>query len=93
MTAVTRAAGTRIRALRKERGWSQLDLARKANVSQGTVCNAERASTPTSVATVTAVAGAFGLEPADLLGGCQRCEPRDGAAFLCLSCGTEGVPR
>jgi transcriptional regulator with XRE-family HTH domain len=88
-----RAAGARIRGLRRDRGWKQLDLALKAGVSQSTVCNAERGSTGTGAGVLAAIAGAFGLVAADLRGECPRCEPRPGAGFTCLACGAEAVPR
>lgn len=84
-------AGTRIRELRRQRGWKQRELGEKSGVVQSTVCLAERGNPAAGRAAVTAIAGALGLTAAELLGECPRCEGRPRPWTKCLACGAAGV--
>lgn len=63
--------GQRVKALRHARDWKQVDLAKKAGLSQRVISNLERiGSTDRDSATLTtifAVADAFGMPPSELL--------------------------
>ena len=61
------ALGERIRDLRKERGWRQIDLAEQAGISENYVSDLEVGRKEICLRTLQVVAQAFGLRPADLL--------------------------
>jgi transcriptional regulator with XRE-family HTH domain len=68
--------GQRVRKLRKERGWSQPELAERAGLTERTITNYETdARTRPPLATVQALADALGVPITDLLG-----EPEGAAA-------------
>jgi transcriptional regulator with XRE-family HTH domain len=58
--AVARAVAANIARLRRQRGWSGAELARRAGVDAGTVANVEAGGNAT-LATLTAIADAFEL--------------------------------
>lgn len=59
-----------IRTLRKAHGWKQQELARRAGLVQGAITNIETGRTPNpTVATIQALAQAFGVTTDDLLSG------------------------
>ena len=58
--------GARIRALRRERGMTQEDLAEAIGMSDRTVRNIERGSHPTTLATIGRLAEALGLPVKEL---------------------------
>ncbi|MFE0421172.1 helix-turn-helix domain-containing protein [Streptomyces sp. NPDC058953] len=60
--------GANVAALRKERGWSQIKLAHKANVSVSLLSKVEVGDRTLTHATAAAVAGALGLSVAEVLG-------------------------
>jgi transcriptional regulator with XRE-family HTH domain len=55
------AIGSQIRAFRKERGMTVVELARESSLSPGMVSKIERGVTPPSLATLRAVAAAMGV--------------------------------
>lgn len=59
--------GERIRDLRKERGWRQLDLSEHAGISENYVSDLEIGKKEIGLRTLQAVALAFGLKTSDLL--------------------------
>jgi transcriptional regulator with XRE-family HTH domain len=61
------ALAHRVRALRQGRGWSQADLARRADVSQGAVQGLEARTKSPTLRTLDAVARALGVAPHALL--------------------------
>ena len=69
MDGKTRAAlAANVRTLMAAVGWSQVELSRRSGVAQRTISNLLRPETgSTTVETVTALAGAFGVEPWALL--------------------------
>ena len=52
---------------RKARGWDQNDLAEKANIARETISKIERGKCDPQISTLRAIAGAFGINPAELL--------------------------
>lgn len=56
-----------IRAVRKERGVSQRELARALGVAQSTLSRMERGERRVSVDRLIAIARALGVRPADML--------------------------
>jgi len=88
-------AGARFRALRKERGWSQQDVARRMGWSQATVTRLEAATRPTSLNEIAALAALYGLKLSDFLAGapgsprraCSHCRGRPPEGFTCNTCG------
>jgi transcriptional regulator with XRE-family HTH domain len=63
-----KTAASQIRRARWEQGWSQTELARRANVSLRTIASLEGSSTTRPLGqTVFAVARALNLSPDDLL--------------------------
>lgn len=61
--------GRRIAKLRAELGWTQQDLADRAAVSRVALSHLERDLSTAGERTVALLAGVFGLEPHDLVGG------------------------
>jgi transcriptional regulator with XRE-family HTH domain len=59
--------GTRIRSLRKAKGWTQEELGGRANLDFTTVGSAERGDSSLSLASLDLVATALGVELADLV--------------------------
>lgn len=57
----------RIRAVRKERGVSQRELARALGVSQSTLSRIERGERRVSVDRLVAIARALGVRPSDMM--------------------------
>ncbi|MEU3603019.1 helix-turn-helix transcriptional regulator [Streptomyces sp. NPDC006798] len=68
MSTSDQPPGANLAALRKERGWSQIKLARKANVSVSLLSKVEVGDRTLTHATASAVARAMGLSLAGLLG-------------------------
>ena len=68
MDAMTvKAAGDKVRELRKVRGWLQQDLADRAGVSMQTVSNLETGRHAPEFPTLLKIAKALGVGLADLL--------------------------
>ena len=59
--------GDRIRELRRRRGWSQSELARKAGISKTRVWTLEQGQLPPSFPTLRGLAQAFGLSVSELM--------------------------
>ncbi|MGV9311052.1 helix-turn-helix domain-containing protein [Streptomyces sp. NPDC003691] len=68
MSTSERPPGANVAALRKERGWSQIRLAHKANVSVSLLSKVEVGDRALTHATAAAVARAMGLTVAEVLG-------------------------
>ncbi len=62
-----RALALGLRRLRKERGWSQADLAEAADLSVRQVSAIEQQSRGVSLNSIDKLAAAFGLRPSELL--------------------------
>lgn len=56
----------RIKKLRKERGWSQGDLAEKARMSRSQLAMIEAETRPANTLRLNAIAAALGVDVADL---------------------------
>ncbi len=63
------ALGERIRQLRTDRGWRQIDLAEQAAVHENYVSDVELGRKEICLRTLQAFAAAFGMKTADLLMG------------------------
>ena len=74
--------GTRIRALRKERGLSQEALAQALEVSRQAVTKWEDGSSLPSTANLFALSGFFGVPLAELTGTPERAAPPPSAAAI-----------
>jgi transcriptional regulator with XRE-family HTH domain len=61
MEATTVPVGDKVRDLRKERGWSQQELAGRAGISMQTVSNLETGRHVPGIATLSKIAGALGV--------------------------------
>lgn len=61
------ALGERIKQLRIERGWRQIDLAEETGIHENYVSDLEQGRKEICLRTLQAVAIAFGLKTADLL--------------------------
>jgi XRE family aerobic/anaerobic benzoate catabolism transcriptional regulator len=61
------ALGERIRRLRKERGWRQIDLAEETGIHENYVSDLEKGDKEVCLRTLQLIAKAFGLHTADLL--------------------------
>lgn len=68
--------GDRVRALRKARGWTQIELAVHAGIGQSAVSKIERGSKDVWVQTVVAIARVFGVSTDYLLGLSDNPDPR-----------------
>ncbi len=65
----TRGLGKMLRSLRKQEGWSQVDLAKKAKVSQAYIAKLETGVKKNpSLATLKRIAKALGVKMGELLG-------------------------
>jgi transcriptional regulator with XRE-family HTH domain len=64
--------GRRIRSLRLRHRWSQADLAAASGLSRAHISLLENARKKAGTATLIKIAGAFGLTPAQLLGGLRE---------------------
>lgn len=60
--------GDNIRRLRKEKGWTQTELAKILNVSQQMIGQFENNKNPPKIETVEKIASALGVAPVDLMG-------------------------
>jgi transcriptional regulator with XRE-family HTH domain len=58
----------RVAELRKRRGWSQAELARRAGIHNSVVNRAERGETAMTLATLEKLAKALGVNPKALIG-------------------------
>jgi len=58
----------RLAELRKRRGWSQAELARRAGVHNSVVNRAERGQTSLTLGTLEKLAKALGISPRSLIG-------------------------
>lgn len=83
------AAALRIRKLRKDLGWTQGELARKAGIRQAMLSRAEGGIVRMSLRTVTALASALGADLDELLAECGHCHGQPPAGYRCLACGNE----
>jgi transcriptional regulator with XRE-family HTH domain len=65
------AFGERIKQLRKERGWRQIDLAEESGIHENYVSDLEMGRKEICLRTLQTVARAFDLRVADLLKGIE----------------------
>jgi transcriptional regulator with XRE-family HTH domain len=65
------ALGERIRQLRKERGWRQIDLAEETGIHENYVSDLEMGRKEICLRTLQTVARAFGMKAMDLLEGLE----------------------
>ena len=63
------ALGERVRKLRTERGWRQIDLAEHAGIHENYVSDLETGRKEICLRTLQTVAAAFDMKAADLLSG------------------------
>ena len=61
--------GERIRKLRKQKGWRQIDLAEQSGVHEVHISDLERGAREAGLRTVLAIAKALGVKLADLFRG------------------------
>jgi transcriptional regulator with XRE-family HTH domain len=61
--------GNRVRKLRKDRGWRQIDLAVHAGISQNHICDLERGQAEIGLKTLELVAKALDTTPSEILKG------------------------
>jgi transcriptional regulator with XRE-family HTH domain len=61
--------GMKLRQLRRERAWSQRDLARESGVSQDTITRLETGQREAQPRTVRRLADALNVEPRELMKG------------------------
>jgi len=66
-TLMPQIDGEKLRELREERFLSHRELAQRAGVSPTTVLNLEREQTEPQRRTIRKIAGALGVEPAELV--------------------------
>ena len=71
-----RRFGSRVRALRAERGWSQEALAERAGIDRSYMGGVERGDRNTSLEKIGLIAAALEVTPAELF----RFNPDEGAA-------------
>ncbi len=64
--------GKRIRELRMERGWRQIDLAVHAELSKTHICDLETGKREIGLDALERIAGALDTKPSDLLKDIQR---------------------
>lgn len=64
---VCEALGKRIRQLRKERGWRQIDLAEETGIHENYVTDLEKGSKEVCLRTLREIAKAFDMKLAELL--------------------------
>lgn len=70
-TDICIALGERIRQLRLERGWRQIDLAEEAGIHENYVSDIELGHKEICLRMLKTVAGAFGMKTAKLLDGLE----------------------
>jgi len=75
MTWVQHRFGATVRELRELRGWSQEQLAGRAELNRSYLGEVERGDAMPSLATIEKIATALALSPADLLGRCEARAP------------------
>lgn len=63
--------GERIRSLRQDRGWRQLDLAEEAGINENFVSDLELGRKEPCLKTIQALANAFGVTVSELLRGVE----------------------
>jgi transcriptional regulator with XRE-family HTH domain len=63
--------GRRIRELRKERGWRQIDLAEQAGISENYVSDLELGRKEVCLRMIEALSGALGIDILGLMKGVQ----------------------
>lgn len=63
------ALGVRIRTLRKERGWRQIDLADHAGMSENYISDLENGRKEICLLSIMAIAESFGMKASDLIQG------------------------
>lgn len=68
MEAMAVSVADKVRSLRRERGWLQQELARRAGVSMQTVSNLETGRHVPDTATLLKIARALGVGLGELLG-------------------------
>jgi transcriptional regulator with XRE-family HTH domain len=61
--------GERIRALRKSRGWRQIDLAAHSGIGKNHICELERGTREIGLRNLVAIAAALDTTPDSLLKG------------------------
>ncbi len=64
---ICKALGKRIRLLRKERGWRQIDLAEEAGIHENYVSDIEQGRKEICLRTLQTIAKVFDLKLAELL--------------------------
>lgn len=64
---MTTVLGTRVRQLRKEKGWTQAELAEKIDKTTEMICHLENGSASTKLKTLENIAKAFDVEVSSLL--------------------------
>jgi transcriptional regulator with XRE-family HTH domain len=67
MNRLMEVNGARLRQLRRERAWSQRDLARHSGVSQDTITRLETGQREAQPRTMRRLAEALGVEPRELM--------------------------
>jgi transcriptional regulator with XRE-family HTH domain len=67
MNRLLEVDGGRLRQLRRERAWSQRDLARRSGVSQDTITRLETSQREAQPRTTRRLAEALGVEPRELM--------------------------
>jgi transcriptional regulator with XRE-family HTH domain len=67
MNRLMEVNGVRLRQLRRERAWSQRDLARQSGVSQDTITRLETGQREAQPRTMRRLAEALGVEPRELM--------------------------
>ncbi len=67
MNRLMEVNGARLRQLRRERAWSQRDLARHSGVSQDTITRLETGQRDAQPRTMRRLAEALGVEPRELM--------------------------
>jgi transcriptional regulator with XRE-family HTH domain len=66
-TALATRLGQRVRALRKDRGWSQEQLARRAHMGRGQLAHLEAGDNCPALPSIVCIAIALGVQPSDIL--------------------------
>jgi XRE family transcriptional regulator, regulator of sulfur utilization len=61
-----------VKQLRKARGWSQEELAERADLNRSYIGEIERGIATPSLATLSKLAGSFELSPSTLLAHCEQ---------------------
>lgn len=62
-----KSLGTRIRKLRVDRGWSQLDLSLEANINRNYICDLENGRRNPTLEMLIRIANAFEIDISELL--------------------------